>query len=105
MKKILLLFVLLAFVLGFSQEEPRRSDQMAIVENTEKILSFHSDIDVDKSSGLTITEDIKVHSLGDQIKRGIYRALPLSRNLNNKNQKVKYTILSIKKKWSRRRLS
>lgn len=97
MKKILLLFVLLAFVLGFSQEDLRRSDQMAIVENTEKILSFHSDIDVDKSSGLTITEDIKVHSLGDQIKRGIYRALPLSRNLNNKNQKVKYTILSIKK--------
>lgn len=97
MKNFLLLFVLLFFTVGFAQDEPRRADQMAIVESTEKIISFHSDIDVDKNSGLTITENIKVHSLGDHIKRGIYRALPLSRNLNNKTQKIKYTIVSIKK--------
>ncbi|MFP3836019.1 DUF2207 domain-containing protein, partial [Chryseobacterium sp. SIMBA_028] len=36
-------------------------------------------------------------SLGNNIKRGIYRALPLSRNLNKKTQKVKYDIISIKK--------
>lgn len=101
MKKFLLLFSLLFFSVGFAQgvtqDEPRRADQMTIVDSPEKILSFHSDIDVDKNSGITVTEHIKVHSLGVNIKRGIYRALPLSRNLNNKTKKVKYTILSIKK--------
>lgn len=97
MKKFLLLLGFLLFAVGFAQEEPRSVDQTAIAEGTERILSFHSDIDVDKNSNLTITEQIKVHSLGDNIKRGIYRALPLSRNLNHKTQKVKYTIVSIKK--------
>ncbi|MBK1897859.1 DUF2207 domain-containing protein [Chryseobacterium paridis] len=100
MKKFLLLFSLLFFIAGFAQEEARRVDQMTIVESPEKILSFHSDIDVDKNSGITVTENIKVHSLGENIKRGIYRALPLSRNLNNRTQKVKYTIVSIKKNGS-----
>ncbi|MFP3599400.1 DUF2207 domain-containing protein [Chryseobacterium sp. SIMBA_029] len=97
MKKVILLFYLLFFAAGFAQNELQRIDQMAIVDGSEKILSFHSIIDVDKNSGLTITENIKVHSLGNNIKRGIYRALPLSRNLNKKTQKVKYDIISIKK--------
>lgn len=97
MKKVLLLFYFLVFIVGFAQDEQRRADPMTIVDGSEKILSFHSIIDVDKNSGLTITENIKVHSLGINIKRGIYRALPLSRNLNNTTQKVKYDIVSIKK--------
>lgn len=97
MKKVLLLFYFLVFIVGFAQDEQRRADPMTIVDGSEKILSFHSIIDVDKNSGLTIRENIKVHSLGINIKRGIYRALPLSRNLNNTTQKVKYDIVSIKK--------
>lgn len=94
MKKFLLLFYLLFFTLAFSQEEDSVKDSKG---GTERIISFHSDINVDKKSGLSVTEDIKVHSLGINIKRGIYRALPLSRNLNNKTQKVKYNIISVKK--------
>lgn len=91
MKKFALLFYLLFFALSFSQSDS------TYVNNSERILSFHSDIDVHKNSGITVTEKIKVHSLGNEIKRGIYHALPLTRNLNNKKQKVKYDIISIKK--------
>ncbi|MEY8759920.1 DUF2207 domain-containing protein [Chryseobacterium tongliaoense] len=100
MKKFLLLFYILLYTAVFSQDEPRRSDQMSIVEGVERITSFHTDIDVDKNSGLTVMENISVHSLGENIKRGIYRALPLSRNLNNRTQKVKYDIISVKKNGS-----
>ncbi|MFP3593257.1 DUF2207 domain-containing protein [Chryseobacterium sp. SIMBA_038] len=94
MKKFLVLFYLLTFTLAFSQEEDSLSDNK---NGIERITSFHSDINVDKKSALNITENINVHSLGINIKRGIYRALPLSRNLNNKTQKVKYDIISVKK--------
>ncbi|MET3538479.1 hypothetical protein [Chryseobacterium limigenitum] len=80
MKRFLVLFYLLTFTLAFSQEE----DSLSInKDGIERITSFHSDINVDKKSALNITENINVHSLGINIKRGIYRALPLSRNLNN----------------------
>lgn len=91
MKKYTLLFCLLSFALGFAQSDS------GYVNNSERIISFHSDIDVHKNSEITVTEKIKVHSLGNEIKRGIYRALPLTRNLNNKKQRVKYDIVSIKR--------
>lgn len=94
MKRFLLLFYLLFFTLIFSQENDSIEDPKAGVE---RITSFHSDMNVDNKSALTVTEHINVHSLGINIKRGIYRALPLSRNLNNKTQKVKYDIISVKK--------
>lgn len=94
MKKVALLFYLLFFTLAFSQE---KDSVKTGKEGIERIIFFHSDIDVDKKSGLSVTENINVHSLGDKIKRGIYRALPLSRKLNNKTQKVKYNIISVKK--------
>ncbi len=96
MKKGLLLFLLQFFFVAFAQNELARADQLSMI-GTEKIISFHSDIDVDKNSGITVTENIKVYSLGNNIKRGIFRALPLSRNLNNKTQKVQYDIISVKK--------
>ncbi|MEI3790193.1 MULTISPECIES: DUF2207 domain-containing protein [unclassified Chryseobacterium] len=96
MKKLLQLFLLQFFFIAFAQDELARTDQLSII-GSEKIISFHSDIDVDKNSGITVTENIKVYSLGNNIKRGIFRALPLSRNLNNKTQKVRYHIISVKK--------
>lgn len=96
MKKLLLLFFLQFFCIAFAQDELVRTDQLSVA-GPEKIISFHSDIDVDKNSGITVTENIKVYSLGNNIKRGIFRALPLSRNLNNKTQKVRYHIISVKK--------
>ncbi|MGG5211052.1 DUF2207 domain-containing protein [Chryseobacterium sp. MIQD13] len=96
MKKLLQLFLLQFFCIVFAQNDLERLDQSTII-GPEKIISFHSDIDVDKNSGITVTENIKVYSLGNNIKRGIFRALPLSRNLNNKSQKVRYDIISVKK--------
>ncbi|PIF47282.1 putative membrane protein DUF2207 [Chryseobacterium sp. 52] len=96
MKKLLQLFLLQFFFIAVAQNELARADQLSII-GPEKIISFHSDIDVDKNSGITVTENIKVYSLGNNIKRGIFRALPLSRNLNNKTQKVRYNIISVKK--------
>ncbi len=94
MKGFLKLVFLLCFALGFAQEDNQPSEYFS---GTERILSFHSDINVDAHSALTITETIKVHSLGDRIQRGIFRTLPLSRNLNNRTQKVNYEIVSVKK--------
>lgn len=100
MKKWLQLFLLQFFCIAFAQTNGEITDQMSTA-GPEKILSFHSDIDVNKKSGITVTENIRVYSLGNNIKRGIFRALPLSRNLNNKNQKVRYTIISVKKNGER----
>lgn len=97
MKKITAFLFLLLFSFGFAQDEVVVPDQLAIVSNVERIINFHADIDVDKNSGLNITEKIKVHSEGNEIKRGIFRTLPLVRNLNDRTQKVKYNIVSVKK--------
>lgn len=97
MKKLIAFLLLLLFSLGFAQDEVVVPDQLAIVNNTERIINFHADIDVNKNSGLSITEKIKVHSEGENIKRGIFRTLPLVRNLNDRTQKVNYNIVSVKK--------
>ncbi len=101
MKKFLLLFYLLFFAFTFAQQNIEdninSSDAVSVDYEKERITSFHSDIDVNKNSGLTITEKINVYSTGNEIKRGIFRTLPLSRNLNNKKQKVTYDIISITK--------
>ena len=46
------------------------------VSADERILSFHSDIEVLASGDLKVVETIKVNAEGNQIKRGIYRDLP-----------------------------
>jgi len=100
MKKFLLLFYLLLSVFSYAQSIGNgldSSDAIPVNNEKERIISFHSDIDVNKNSGLTVTEKINVYSTGNEIKRGIFRTLPLSRNLNNKREKIKYTIISITK--------
>lgn len=61
----------------------------------ERILSFHSDITVNKDASLTITEKIHVNSKGVNISRGIFRSLPIRRNLNNRTYEVKYDIITV----------
>jgi len=101
MKKILAFFLLIIFSFNYSQEaegaEAVSSESTNFNDGSERIINFHATIDVDKNSGLNITEKIKVHSLGDKIKRGIFRSLPLTRNLNNTTQKVQYNVVSVKK--------
>ena len=62
----------------------------------ERVIDFHSDIDVSKKSVLTVTETIKVYASGNEIKRGIFRALPMIRNINGGRTTVDYKIISIK---------
>src|SRR4030042_1638987 len=43
---------------------------------SEKILSFHSDIDLHLDGSMTVTETIKVICAGEEIRRGIFRTFP-----------------------------
>ncbi len=43
---------------------------------TERIVSFHADIDVQTDGGMSVLETITVRAEGRDIKRGIYRDLP-----------------------------
>ncbi|RXK82970.1 DUF2207 domain-containing protein [Filimonas effusa] len=53
--------------------------QLAAAQLPERILSFRSDIIVDTSGLVKVTETIKVVADGDKIKRGIFRTLPYFR--------------------------
>lgn len=98
MKRLLFGFLVLFFSFGQAQEYSQDEVQG---QNYEHILSFHSDIDVKKDGTVTVAEKIKVYAKGNRIKRGIFRSLPTSRNLNGKKIKVKYDLVSIKKNGSK----
>lgn len=66
----------------------------------ERILSYHSDIVVDTSSKLTVTETIRVNAMGVEIQRGIFRMIPLKRNLAGRTVNCKYEVVSVKKNGS-----
>lgn len=107
MKNFLIPFFLFVFAIFQAQNQDNLQERRDSIVNAtqnelnslkgERILSFHSDITVNKDASLLVTETISVYSNGDQIKRGIFRTLPLKRNLNGKSQKVKYKILSVRK--------
>ena len=61
----------------------------------ERILSFHSEIIVEKNGDLLVTEIIKVRVEGVQIERGIYRDLPTRRR--GKADPRRFEILSVKR--------
>ena len=63
----------------------------------EKINSFHSEINIQKDGAVTVTEYINVTATGDQIRRGIFRALPLVRNINGEKDPVSYKIISVER--------
>ena len=98
MKRLLIGLVLLIFSFGFSQDV-NSADQSA--PNYEHILSFDSDILISKDAETTITEKIKVYAEGVNIKRGIFRSLPLWRNVNGKKIRIKYDIISVQKNGSK----
>lgn len=63
----------------------------------EHILDYHSDIVVESSSDVVITETIKVFAEGYNIKRGIYRELPLSYLYKGGNYHVGFELLQVLK--------
>ena len=112
MKNFLVTFFLLIFSGMFGQSDTddaalaaqRAVDSMmTAVENekasltSERIRNFESEITVDNNGTADIREKITVTALGLEIKRGIYRTLPLKRELNGKSRNVKYEVISVKK--------
>lgn len=99
MNRLLLFLTFFCSFLGFAQLDMASSSDYGVDEtnNAERIINFHSVIDVQKDASIIVTELIKVHSEGNAIKRGIFRSLPTSRNLNGSSHKVKYKIVSVKK--------
>jgi hypothetical protein len=94
MKRILSFLILFLFSLGFAQDFVLDSSS---ANDYEHILSFHSDIEINKNAEVTITEKIKVYASGNNIKRGIFRSLPLWRDVNGKKTRIKYDIISTQK--------
>ena len=87
----LLLFCLTA-MLGQAQEQT--ADFMM---KQERILRFHADIAIDTTGRIEVAEHITVYAAGEEIKRGIVRALPLTRkNKNDKSVRMNYNILAVK---------
>lgn len=79
-----LLFVLLFPAMLWSQEE--------------RIYTHHSDIVVDISGSIRVTEKIRVYTDGDLFKRGITRSLPSTRiDADGKRIKVDYDIIAVSK--------
>ncbi len=98
MKRLLIGFVLLIFSFGFAQDVNSVNQEAPSYEH---ILSFDSDILISKDAETTITEKIKVYAEGINIKRGIFRSLPLWRNVNGKKTRIKYDIISVRKNGSK----
>ena len=86
-----LIFVFLAFYLA------RANAIQGVLPEYERILSFRSEIVIDSSGKLIVEETILVNALNISINRGIFRALPTERNVNDHTIQVSYQIISIKK--------
>ncbi|GGG52508.1 membrane protein [Bizionia arctica] len=68
---------------------------------SERVLSFHSDIQVDTSSVITVTESIKIYATGTIFKRGITRTIPTeSLDSLGRKHKLDFKILSIERDGS-----
>ena len=68
----------------------------AVAAADERILSFHSDIQVFPDGMLEVTETITVRAEGHQIRRGIYRDIPIDYEdrLGN-NYRITLTTLAV----------
>ncbi|WP_044397571.1 DUF2207 domain-containing protein [Lacinutrix sp. Hel_I_90] len=74
------------------------TSSFSLFAQSERVLSFHSDITVDTSSVITVKESIKIYATGTVFKRGITRSIPIERrdSLGLKN-KLDYEILSVER--------
>lgn len=69
---------------------------VANARNSERILNFHSDIVIDTTGRVEITESITVYAGGANIERGIVRSIPLYRtNKHNVKINMDFIVLSV----------
>lgn len=65
-------------------------------QSGERIINFHSYIEIDSTGRVQVTEHIKVYANGISIKRGIVRYIPIYRkDMNGKEIKVNIKVLSV----------
>lgn len=79
MKKILLFLAILFAIVPVQAQDVILAQQQNTEYQAEGILSFHAAIVIDKSGLIMITEHIKVYAAGDQIRKGIFRTIPVFR--------------------------
>lgn len=71
---------------------------LMLISQEERIYTHHSDIVVDTSGVIQVSEKIRVYANGDLFKRGITRALPLSRtDVEGRSVAANYNIISVYK--------
>jgi uncharacterized membrane protein YgcG len=102
MKKIYFLFILLSFCKLAPAQTPVSDvveDSAMAAENTEeRIMSFHAAIGIDTTGLVKITETIRVYANGSQIRRGIFRSIPVYRkDKSGKKQRIDIEVLSVRK--------
>ncbi len=68
----------------------------SLLAQAERIISFNSLIRVHTDAGITVSEEIKVYAGGAEIKRGIFRSLPVKYvDYMNNNYTARYDILAV----------
>ncbi|WP_316840434.1 DUF2207 domain-containing protein [Pedobacter gandavensis] len=75
---LLILVLIPALFIRTIAQEPLTA-QTEQDNRSERIISFHTDIRIDTSGMMYLSEKIKVYASGDQIKRGIVRNIPIYR--------------------------
>lgn len=69
---------------------------LSLLGQEERIYTFHADVHVDTSGVVSVRERIRVYADGDVFKRGITRALPLTRSDVDGNRiKIAYNIKGV----------
>ena len=86
MRKILLMIVLILISYSFTFSQI----------NYERIILYNSVININKDGSMLVSEQIRVHSEGREIKRGIYRDFPTDyKDKYGNNIKIKFEIQEI----------
>lgn len=69
---------------------------LLLTAQEEKMISFHADISLDTTGMMTVREQIRIYAKGEFFKRGITRALPLSRSDKDNNRiKISYSVREV----------
>ena len=77
-------------------ERAAQKKEQARAQARERILAFHSDIDIGSAGELTVTETIEVQVQGRQIKRGILRDFPTDyHDRLGRRVKVPFEVLAV----------
>ena len=100
MRKLLWLLCSIVSLSAAAQDTGRINQGLIAQEPqyTERIINFDSDIRIDSSGLVTVTEHIKVYANGDKIVYGLLRFIPLYRaDVYGSHKKVDFEIVAVEK--------